>query len=248
MSKNREHFGSKVAVIFAMSGSAIGLGNIWRFPYLAGEYGGAAFIVVYILASVFLSLPIFLAESIIGRRSGANTYGAMNLLAPGTVWKWISVLTIISPLIIVSYYSVVGGWSVEYLVRSLGFGFKGLTEASFSNMFSSFISSPWAPLLYHTIFLGMSTFVIMAGVKGGIEKFSNFSIPLLFVLVVVILVYSLTLPGAIEGVKYMAQPNFSKITPQVVAAAVGQSFYSLSLGIGTILVYSSYIRKEENFK
>ncbi|MGM9737377.1 MAG: sodium-dependent transporter [Candidatus Cryptobacteroides sp.] len=242
----REHFGGRLAIIMAMAGSAIGLGNIWRFPYLAGEHGGAAFIFVYIIASLFLSLPIFLAESIIGRRSHANTYGAMEKLAPGTKWKWMSILTIIAPLIIVSYYSVVGGWSIEYLLKSLTFSFNNVSNAEISSMFSSFIASPWIPIACHTVFLGTCAVILTAGVKSGIEKFSNWSVPILFILILVILLYSLTLPGAMDGVEYMIKPDFSKIDSKVILAAMGQSFYSLSLGVGTILVYSSYVSKKEN--
>ena len=242
----RENFGGRFAIIMAMAGSAIGLGNIWRFPYLAGEHGGAAFIFVYVISSLFLSLPIFLAESIIGRRSKSNTYGAMKKLAPGTKWKWLSMLTIIAPLIIISYYSVVGGWSIEYLVKSLTFGFNTVPKSEITSMFSAFISKPFAPIFFHTIFLGTTAIILTAGVKSGIEKFSNWSVPVLFILILAILLYSLTLPGAIDGVIYMAKPDFSKITPEVILAAMGQSFYSLSLGVGTILVYSSYVSKNEN--
>ena len=242
----RENFGGRFAIIMAMAGSAIGLGNIWRFPYLAGEHGGAAFILVYILSSVFLSLPIFLSESIIGRRSKSNTYGAMKKLAPGTRWKWLSIITILAPLIIVSYYSVVGGWSIEYLVKSLTFGFNSVPKEEITSLFSEFISRPYAPILFHTIFLGTTAIILTAGVKSGIEKFSNWSVPVLFLLILAILLYSLTLPGAMGGVIYMAKPDFSKITYKVILAAMGQSFYSLSLGVGTILVYSSYVSKKEN--
>ena len=242
----REHFGGRLAIIMAMAGSAIGLGNIWRFPYLAGEHGGAAFIFVYIIASIFLSMPIFLAEAIIGRRSHANTYGAMEKLAPGTKWKWLSILTILAPLIIVSYYSVVGGWSIEYLVKSLAFSFNSTPKEKITSMFAGFISQPWMPIVCHTAFLGTCAVILTAGVKSGIEKFSNWSVPILFVLILIILVYSLTLPGAMEGVEYMIKPDFSKIDSEVILAAMGQSFYSLSLGVGTILVYSSYVSKNEN--
>ena len=164
----REHFGGRLAIIMAMAGSAIGLGNIWRFPYLAGEHGGAAFIFVYIIASIFLSMPIFLAEAIIGRRSHANTYGAMEKLAPGTKWKWLSILTILAPLIIVSYYSVVGGWSIEYLVKSLAFSFNSTPKEEITSMFAGFISQPWMPIVCHTAFLGTCAVILTAGVKSGI--------------------------------------------------------------------------------
>ena len=242
MAKDREHFGSGVTAVMAMAGSAIGLGNIWRFPYMVGQNGGAAFIIIYLLSAFFLSLPILLSESIIGRSTHASTFGAMEQLAPGTRWKWLGFLTVISPLIILSFYSVVGGWSIEYLMKAAGSGFG----EEISSLFGEFIVRPWAPLLCHTLFLLLTVGIVSAGVKSGIELFNRISLPVLFVLIVVIMVYSLTLPGSAEGVRYMLKPDFGKITPSVVASAMGQSFFSLSLGVGTILTYSSYIKKEEN--
>ncbi len=243
MAAGREHFGSRFAVIMAMAGSAIGLGNIWRFPYMVGENGGAAFILVYILSSFLLSLPIFFSEAVIGRSTHANTFGAMRQLAPGTPWRWLGLLTILSPVIILSYYSVVGGWSVEYLLKSLALQFR--TEEAAAG-FGGFITSVWGPLVCHTVFLALCAAVILGGVKSGIEKFSKLTMPVLFVLIVLIMVYSLSLPGATEGVRYLVKPDFSKLTPSAVAAAMGQSFFSLSLGVGTILTYASYIHKDEN--
>lgn len=226
----------------AMAGSAIGLGNIWRFPYMVGQYGGAVFIVVYLTACIFLSLPILLSESIIGRSTQSGTFGAMEKLAPGTAWKWLGLLTVFSPLIILSFYSVVGGWSIEYLWQSVTSGFGD----DVSTLFGSFISAPWGALACHTIFLALTAIIVLAGVKSGIEKFNKVSLPVLFILIIVIMVYSLNLPGASSGVNYMLKPDFSKLTPSVVAAAMGQSFFSLSLGVGTILTYSSYMKKSDN--
>lgn len=245
MAESREHFGSRFAVIMAMSGSAIGLGNIWRFPYLVGENGGAAFIIVYILASVFLSIPIFLSESIIGRRTHSNTFGAYDRLAPGTGWRWAALLTVLTPLIILSYYSVVGGWSIEYLAKALTFSFTG-TDAQLEGMFGEFISSPWAPLAAHTVFLALCAAIVVLGVKSGIEKFSNISIPVLFLMVLIIMVYSISLPGAEAGVEYLVRPDFKSLGASGVLSAMGQSFFSLSLGVGTVLTYSSYVDRKEN--
>ena len=242
MAKGREHFGSGLAAVMAMAGSAIGLGNIWRFPYMVGQNGGAAFIIIYLFSAFFLSLPILLSESIIGRATHASTFGAMEKLAPGTKWKWLGFLTVISPLIILSYYSVVGGWSIEYLIKAAGSGFG----AEAPSLFGEFIVKPWAPLLCHTLFLLLTAGIVSGGVKSGIERFNRVSLPLLFVLIIVIMVYSLSLPGSGEGVRYLLKPDFSKITPSVVASAMGQSFFSLSLGVGTILTYSSYMKREEN--
>ena len=245
--KKRERFGSRFAVIAAMAGSAVGLGNIWRFPYVLGQYGGAAFILVYIAASLLVALPIFFAESVIGRRSGRDTYGAMQLLAPGTAWKWAGLLTILSPLLILSYYSVVGGWSVEFLFKSLSFSFTEKAAAEeVSGYFGKFISSTWQPLLSHTLFMTMVAGVVLGGVKNGIERFSKVAMPVLFVLILFIVGYSLTLPGSRAGVEYLVKPDFSKLTADAYAAALGQAFFSLSLGVGTVLTYASYVKKEEN--
>ena len=218
----------------AMAGAAIGLGNIWRFPYMAGQYGGAAFILIYILCSFVLSLPIFLSEGLIGRRTHSNAIGAMKTLAPKSIWTALGYLSVITPTVIVSYYSIVGGWAVEYFVKS------------FSLSFGDFLPEGWTVLAYGTVFLGISCLIVALGVRSGIEKFSKFSIPLLFVLIVVILAYSLTMPGSEKGVEYLLKPDFSKLSGKTFAFALGQSFYSLSLGMGIIITYSSYISKDEN--
>ena len=242
----RENFGSRATVIMAMAGSAIGLGNIWRFPFIVGEYGGAAFVLVYIVCCFLLSLPILLSESIIGRRTHQGTFGAMNTLAPGSAWKWLGLLTIISPLIILSYYSVVGGWSFAFLCKAIALDFKPDNAEAVTSMFGEFSSSTWGPISCMAIFLGLTAIIVYLGVNKGIEKFSKISIPILFVLIVIIAIYSITLPGAGEGVKYLVKPDFSKLTPGAYAAALGQSFFSLSLGVGTMLTYSSYVSKDEN--
>ncbi len=243
---DRENFGSRAAVIMALAGSAIGLGNIWRFPYMVGEYGGAAFILIYILCSFVLSLPILFSESVIGRKTHLSTIGAMNVLAPGPKWKWLGLLTVITPLIIVSYYSVVGGWAIEYLFKSATFSFTPDKAEAVTGMFGEFVSSTWGPVACLFIFLFLTALIVFLGVKKGIEKFSNISIPILFVLIVAITIYSVTLPGAGEGVRYLVKPDFSKLTPAAFSAALGQSFFSLSLGVGTMLTYSSYVNKDEN--
>ena len=234
MSTNRDHFGSRAAVIMAMAGSAIGLGNIWRFPYMVGEYGGAAFILVFILCSFLLSFPIFLAEAVIGRRTHANAIGAMKKLAPGSGWSVLGYLSVITPMVIVSYYSIVGGWSIEYFFKS------------FSLNFGDFRPTGWVPLIFNTVFLACSAGIVAFGVKDGIEKFNKISIPLLFFLIVLIMIYAVNMPGAEKGIDYLIKPDFSKITGRTFAFALGQSFYSMSLGMGIVITYSSYVHKDEN--
>ena len=242
MANSRENFGSSMAAVMAMAGSAIGLGNIWRFPYMVGQNGGAAFIILYLGCVVFLALPILLTESILGRRTQSNTFGAMEKLAPGSRWKWLGFLTVFSPLIILSFYSVVGGWSIEYFLESL---FRGL-GSDVGGHFASFTSSVWGPLGCHTAFMVVTALIVLAGVRSGIEKFNKISLPLLFILIMVVVIYSLTLPGSSEGVRYLVKPDFASIKAGTFADAMGQAFFSLSLGVGTILTYSSYMKKEAN--
>lgn len=243
----RDSFGSRFGALVAMAGSAVGLGNLWRFPYLVGENGGAAFIVVYLVMVFFLCLPIFVSEFIIGRRSQKNAFAAFRDLSQGSAWKWVGLFTIIVPMIVLSYYSVIGGWSMEYFLKSLSFSFTGgESREVIDTMFTGFVTSTWAPLFMHTLFLLATTLIVVVGIKDGIEKFSKIMMPLLFVMVLAIAVYSLTLPGAVKGVDYLFNPDFSKIDGHAFAAALGQAFFSLSLGFGTILTYSSYVDKKEN--
>ena len=244
--KERENFGSRMAVIMALAGSAIGLGNLWRFPYLVGQDGGAAFVIIYAVSTLVISLPIFFAESIVGRRSGANCRGAMERLAPGSKWKWLGLLAVITPLWIVSYDSVVGGWSLEYLVQALRLDFIHTAPEAVTGSFGRFITRTWAPVACHFAFLLVTVTIVVFGVKSGIKKFSKICLPVLFVLVVAIAVYSISLPGAQKGVSYLLKPDFSKVTFDTCLDALGQSFYSLSLGMGIIITYSSYVSKKEN--
>lgn len=243
----RDSFGSRFGALVAMAGSAVGLGNLWRFPYLVGENGGAAFIIVYILLSFLICLPIFISEFVIGRRSQKNAYAAFRDLSGGSAWRWVGLFTIIVPLVVLSYYSVIGGWSIDYLIKSLSFSFTNSTsQSAMSTLFTDFVSSTWAPLFAQTGFLIATTLIVVVGIKDGIEKFSKVMMPLLFVIVVVIAVYAVTLPGAKAGLDYLFNPDFSKITGKACAAALGQAFFSLSLGFGTIMTYASYVDKKEN--
>ena len=243
----RDSFGSRFGALVAMAGSAVGLGNLWRFPYLVGENGGAAFIIVYVILSFVICLPIFVSEFVIGRRSQKNAYSAFRDLSGGSAWRWVGLFTIIVPLIVLSYYSVIGGWSIEYLLKSITFSFTGgESQSALSTMFSDFVSSAWGPLLVHTGFLLVTTLIVMVGIKDGIEKFSKVMMPMLFFIVIGIAIYSMTLPGAKAGLDYLFNPDFSKINGKAIAAALGQAFFSLSLGFGTIMTYASYVDKKEN--
>lgn len=243
----RDSFGSRFGALVAMAGSAVGLGNLWRFPYLVGENGGAAFIVIYLIFVLLLCLPIFISEFVIGRSSQKNAYAAFRDLSGGSAWRWAGLMTVTVPLIVVSYYSVIGGWSFEYLFKACTFSFTGdVSQTAMSTMFADFVSSPLAPVITQTLFLFATTLIVVVGIKDGIEKFSKIMMPILFVIVLSIAVYSLTLPGSGAGLTYLFEPDFSKLDARAFASALGQAFFSLSLGFGTIMTYASYVDKKEN--
>ncbi len=243
----RDSFGSRFGALVAMAGSAVGLGNLWRFPYLVGENGGAAFIIVYIILSFLICLPIFISEFVIGRRSQRNAYSAFRDLSNGSAWRFVGLFSVLIPLVVLSYYSVIGGWSTEYIFKAFTFSFSGEgTQAAMNTMFADFVSNPWMPLICHTLFLLITVVIVAFGIKGGIEKFSKVMMPLLFFIVIAIAVYVITLPGAGAGLDYLFKPDFSKITPQACASALGQAFFSLSIGMGCIITYGSYVSKKEN--
>ena len=243
----RDSFGSSFGVLVALAGSAVGLGNLWRFPYLVGENGGAAFILIYLGFVLLVGVPIMMSEFIIGRRSQANARGAFKKLAPGSLWFVSGTLAVLCCLLILSFYSVVGGWGIEYLFKAFRFDFtRGGDSAGLSTLFSDFASSTWRPLVCHTVFLLLSGLIVILGVKNGIEKFSKVMMPVLFLIIIVIAIRSLTLPGAGAGIDYLFYPDWSKVTANTYLAALGQAFFSLSLGSGMVITYGSYVSKKEN--
>ncbi|MBO6169415.1 MAG: sodium-dependent transporter [Bacteroidales bacterium] len=245
-SSGREQFGSSLTYIMAMAGSAIGLGNIWRFPYMVGEHGGGAFIIAYIICGLFLAVPCFICEAMIGRRGRRDVYGSFEHLAPGTKWKWMGGVSVLASFIIVSFYCVVGGWSLDFLVRSLsGHLSQGDPEAA-AGVFQRMASGTIEPISMYVAFLLATAIIVVGGVKKGIERFTKITTPLLFFLMVAMVIYSVSLPGAMAGVKYLLQPDISKLDASGWACALGQAFFSMSLGMGTVLVYSSFMKKEDS--
>ena len=247
MTKNdRANFGSKLGVILASAGSAVGLGNIWRFPYETGNHGGAAFILIYLGCVILLGLPIMIAEFLIGRHSQANTAGAYQKLAPGTQWRWVGRMSVLTGFLILSYYSVVAGWTLEYIFEALTNGFAGKSPEQFISSFQSFSSNPWRPILWLVLFLLGTHFIIVKGVEKGIEKSSKIMMPTLFVIILILVVCSVSLPGAGAGIEFLLKPDFSKVTSDVFLGAMGQAFFSLSLGMGCLCTYASYFKKNTN--
>ncbi|MGE4585813.1 MAG: sodium-dependent transporter [Mangrovibacterium sp.] len=239
----RAEFSSKFGVIAAAAGSAVGLGNIWKFPYVAGIYGGAAFMFVYMGFVLAIGLPVMLSELSIGRKSRRNAFGAFKKLAPGTPWKYVGVLGIGAAFMILSYYGVVAGWSIRFVVASLTNSFKALSSDQLVSSFTGFMESPVEPVLYQLLFMLLTGLIVILGVKNGIERNVKIMMPLLVLIILVLCVRSVTLPGAREGLRFLFQPDFSKLTGEGVLAALGQAFFSLSLGMGTLITYGSYIDK-----
>lgn len=244
--KERGNFGSKLGVILASAGSAVGLGNIWRFPYETGNHGGAAFILIYLGCILLLGLPIIIAEFLIGRHSQANTARAYQILAPGTQWRWVGRMGVLAGFLILGYYSVVAGWTLEYIFEAVSNSFAGKTPAEFISSFQSFSSNPWRPALWLTLFLLATHFIIVKGVEKGIEKSSKIMMPTLFIIILILVGCSVTLPGAGKGIEFLLKPDFSKVDGNVFLGAMGQAFFSLSLGMGCLCTYASYFSKNTN--
>ena len=243
---NRANFGSKLGVILASAGSAVGLGNIWRFPFETGNHGGAAFILIYLGCVLFFGIPIMVAEFSIGRHSRANTAGAYQKLAPGTHWRWVGRMGVLAGFLILGYYSVVAGWTLEYIVQAGTNTFAGQSANDFIASFNGFIAHPWRPALWMVAFMLMTHFIIVEGVEKGIEKSAKIMMPMLFLLLIVLAVCSVSLPGARAGIEFLLKPDFSKVDGNVLLGAMGQAFFSLSLGMGCLCTYASYFRNDTN--
>ena len=237
MSAPRGQWSSKIGFIFAASGSAIGLGNIWRFPYVTGQNGGAAFVIIYLVCVFAIGLPILLTELAMGRYTQKNPVGAFEAIRPKSSWKLVGLLGVISGVVILSYYGVIAGWTLGYIVKEIG---------SVPMEFGVFIATPWITIPLFALFLLLTIYVVYGGIENGIEKWSKTLMPVLFVLLIVIIIRSVTLEGAWAGVEFYLNPDFSKITMEVVIKALGQAFFSVSLGMGLMITYGSYISKEDN--
>lgn len=248
MANNRVTFGSKLGVVLATVGCAVGLGSVWRFPYMLGSNGGAAFLLVYIIFMIFLGLPVMITEFFIGRHSRSNTVGSFKKMAPGTKWCWIGYNGILAAFLILSYYSVVSGWTLEYAWQTLSGSLYGSNDINYTYGFQEFVSDPIRPIFWMGIFIALTHFVIVSGVEKGIERASKIMMPLLFLILLMMCVRSVTLPNSSEGLLYLFKPDFSKLNSSAVLSALGQAFFSLSLGMGCLITYSSYFGKETNMQ
>ena len=241
--KQRAGFGSKLGIILATAGSAVGLGNVWRFPYMAGDHGGAAFMIVYIACVLILGIPCMVSEFIIGRRAASNTARAYRKLAPRSPWMLIGYIGVFTGFMITGYYAVVSGWCFQYIYASL-LGHLHGSPQFFADYFTAFEHHPFKPVFWAVLFLLVTHFIIINGVEKGIERASKLMMPSLFVLLVIIVIASCMLPGAWAGVEFIFNPDFSKIDSGVFLDALGQSFYSLSIGMGCLCTYASYFKQD----
>ncbi len=239
---------SRMAFILAASGSAVGLGNIWKFPYLVSENGGGAFVLIYILCVLFIGIPIMIAEVYLGKKGRLNPIASIEYISEkenaSKNWRIIGIIGIISGILILSYYSVIGGWTIAYTVRTAFGTMNNIDSQEAFDIFNSLISDPEKLLAWHTIFIIITLFVVCRGVKSGLEKAVLMMMPALFILLIALLLYSIIIGDFFSGIKFMFYPDFSKVTWQTVLVAMGQAFFSLSLGMGALLVYGSYLPSE----
>ena len=258
----REHWGSRFGFILAATGSAIGLGNIWKFPYITGEHGGAAFVFVYLICIIVIGLPVLMAELVVGRTAQRNPVGAYRVIRPGTPWFLVGAMGVVAGFVILSYYSVVAGWIMAYVFKAISGTVTGFTAAaggaeSAKAHFHGFAAHPGLSILWHFIFMVACGFIVYRGVRGGIEAASKILMPVLLVILLVLVVWSLSLPGAAEGVKFYLVPKittvqwgpltfpfFKGLDASAVLIALGHAFFSLSIGMGAMLTYGSYLKKD----
>lgn len=240
----RDGFSSRFGIICAAAGSAIGLGNIWRFPYVVGENGGGAFLLIYLGFILLLGIPVMLSEFVIGRRGQRNAYGSFKKLSKSKSWPLVGLMGIIAAFIILAFYSTIAGWTLEYVYLATANTFKGMDSEEIGNLFDSFHTSTFRPLMWQLIFMVLTAWIIVAGIKKGIEKYTKILMPFLFLLLLIIVVRSLTLPDSLKGIQFLFKPDFSAISAKTFLQALGQAFFSLSIGMGTLITYGSYIQKK----
>ena len=242
----RDSFTTKLGVLSAVAGSAVGLGNIWKFTYITGIFGGGAFVIVYLGCIAIIGLPVMLSEFVIGRRAQRNAVGSFKKLAPHTPWFFAGTMGVAAAFMILSFYGVVAGWTLEYLEKSIINSFAGKNAAELEEMFGGFISGVTKPIFWQIVFMCLTGWIVLAGIKGGIEKASKALMPALLIIILILDIRAITLPGAGAGLSFLFKPDFSKLTAEGILSALGHAFFSLSLGMGTLITYSSYMSKEEN--
>ncbi|MCP3027516.1 sodium-dependent transporter [Halobacillus sp. A5] len=241
----REKWGTKLGFMLAAMGSAVGLGNIWRFSFVAGNNGGGAFLILYLLFVILIAVPLLLTEVSIGRKAQSDVVGSYKELAPGTPWFLTGFFGVLSAFLILGFYSVVAGWSIYYFANYITGNFATQPAAGYEGAFGAFISNSWQPLFWVALFMALTIFIVVSGVKKGIEAANKIFMPVLAIILIFLAFYSVSLDGAMEGVRFLFAPDWSAFSdPSIYIAALGQAFFSLSLGMGAMLTYGSYLSKE----
>ncbi|SES70376.1 sodium-dependent transporter [Anaerobranca gottschalkii] len=242
--EKREQWGSRLGFIFAAAGSAIGLGNIWRFPTRVGENGGGAFVLIYLLIMFAIGIPVMISEFVVGRKGQKNIVGSFTSIKKTPLWYGVGFMGVLSGFLILSFYSVIAGWGVSYIFKFITGTFSGNVDTE--SIFVGLITNPTQPLFWHLVFMAMTTFIVLKGIGDGIEKYSKLLMPTLLGLLVLLAIRALTLDGAWEGVIWYLKPDFSEIKADTILASLGQVFFSLSLGMGAMITYGSYLSKKED--
>ncbi len=242
----RDNFSSKFGVIAAAAGSAIGLGNIWKFPYITGQNGGAAFILVYLICIILVGTVVMVSELALGRRAQSNPSGAFKKLKPSSRWNYTGYLAVATSFIILSFYSIIAGWVLSYFHSSITGKLINVAPNELTSYFENLVGNTPMMLFFTLLVIGITAFIVISGIQDGIEKYSKILMPVLLLTLIILIIRSITLDGAVKGLEFLFKPDFSQLTTQSVLEALGHSFYSLSLGMGIIITYGSYIKKEED--
>lgn len=243
--EKRETFSNRMAFVLASIGGAVGLGNVWKFPYITGQHGGAAFIVVYLIALLIIASPVLMTEFAIGRFTGTSYTSALKKIFPGKKWYLVGILGVIALILTLGFYAGIAGWTIAYIFKSITGAYAGQGAAEIGQAFGAFISSPFQVIFWLLVMIAITAFIVSKGLEGGIEKICNILLPALFLLIIVLVIRAVTLPGASKGLEFYLKPNFSSLTKEAIMAAVGQAFFSLGVGTGNMVIYGSYLKKDE---
>ena len=242
----RDSFTSRFGIIAAAAGSAIGLGNIWKFPYIAGENGGGAFIIIYLVFIILIGVPVMMSEFIIGRKAKQNVFGAFKQLTSQGFWKIIGIMGVLAAFLILSFYGTVASWTIEYLILAIKNSFSGKSADELTTMFDVFSKSAIKPVIWQVLFMVLTSYIVIGGIKKGIEKYTKILMPMLVLIIIYLDITALTLKGGMEGFHFLFYPDFSLITSSSIIDALGHAFFTLSLGMGVLITYASYFQKDTN--
>lgn len=243
MKENRESWGSRIGFLLAAAGSAIGLGNLWKFPYLTAKYGGGAFVFVYLVLLFVIAIPLVISEIALGKKGRANAITSVKNI--NKKWSFVGWISIFTGFVLLSFYSVIGGWVINYIVEGILGNLNTADTALLGDVFGGLVSSTTKALLYHGIFMMLTVVIVVKGISGGIEKAAKIMMPALFGILILTVIRTLTLPGAMEGVKYYIMPDFSQINMEMIIAALGQLFFSVGIGMAIMITYGSYLNKDD---